>query len=315
MTTSTRSRTIRPRTGSARTRLDAALTAARRGWPVFPVFPYSKYPAVDNWENRATCDESQLADWWKAAAYNPCVACGPAGLVVLDLDTAHDAPPEDWAALAPQHGRDVLRVLAERAGQPDPLDTYTVTSPSGGEHRYFLAPPEVELRNTIGANGRGLGPYLDVRAHGGNIIVAGSVRRVDGKYRLYRVTRDIPVAPLPPWLVTALTPPPPPVRVPVQLSTGSGYDVYLKTPLTAEPDRVRHAPQGERADITFKAAAKLGELVGGGYLAETVALDVLLDAASVHNGVGGWNEAEALHHIRNGIARGRQNPRRIELAD
>ncbi|WP_410570755.1 bifunctional DNA primase/polymerase, partial [Amycolatopsis sp. cmx-4-61] len=70
MTTSTRRRTTRPRTGSARTRLDAALAAARRGWPVFPVFPYSKYPTVDDWENRATCDENQLADWWKTAAYN-----------------------------------------------------------------------------------------------------------------------------------------------------------------------------------------------------------------------------------------------------
>ncbi|WP_410570315.1 bifunctional DNA primase/polymerase [Amycolatopsis sp. cmx-4-61] len=299
---------------------DAALAAARRGWPVFPLHPNSKMPAIKQWQKRATTDETQIRQWWpRYSRKNAGVACGPAGLVVLDLDTAHDAPPEDWAALAPRHGRDVLRILAERAGEPDPIDTYTVATPGdeddAGEHRYFQAPPGIELRNTIGANGRGLGPYLDVRAHGGNIIVAGSVRRVSGKYRLYRVTRDVPVAPLPPFLVTALTPPPPPVRVPVQLSTSAGYGAYLKTPLTAEPDRVRHAPQGERADITFKAAAKLGELVGGGYLDEAVALDVLLDAASAHNGVGGWNEAEALHHIRNGIARGRQNPRRIELAD
>jgi hypothetical protein len=34
----------------------------------------------------------------------------------------------------------VLARLAAEAGEPDPVDTYTVTTPSGGEHRYFLMP-------------------------------------------------------------------------------------------------------------------------------------------------------------------------------
>ena len=37
-------------------RLAAALTAAGRGWPVFPLHPYSKYPAVRDWERRAGTD-------------------------------------------------------------------------------------------------------------------------------------------------------------------------------------------------------------------------------------------------------------------
>ena len=51
-------------------RLAAALTAAQRGWPVFPLHPYSKYPAVRDWERRATCDPDQITHWFMAAPYN-----------------------------------------------------------------------------------------------------------------------------------------------------------------------------------------------------------------------------------------------------
>ncbi|MCA1696043.1 MAG: bifunctional DNA primase/polymerase [Actinobacteria bacterium] len=91
------------------------------------------------------------------------------------------------------------------------MDTYTAASPSRGEHRYFLAPAARELRNTTGESGAGLGWKIDSRAAGGAIIAAGSVRRIEGKPRLYRVVRDVDPVALPPWLVTALTPAPAPV--------------------------------------------------------------------------------------------------------
>ncbi|RLK58447.1 bifunctional DNA primase/polymerase [Actinokineospora cianjurensis] len=315
MTTTPIRRRSTQRQPITRPRLEAALAAARRGWPVFPLYPFSKRPAVKDWENRATRDEAEIAAWWEAAPYNVGVACGPAGLVVFDLDTVHGAPPpEDWADLDLTHGRDVLRILAERAGQPDPMDTYTVTSPGDSEHRYLEAPPGIELRNTAGAAGRGLGPYLDVRASGGYIVAAGSVRRINGKPRYYRISRDVPLAPLPQWLITPLTPPPLPEREPVRLSTGRRIGAYVQKALDEEADRVAHAGSGTRADITFKAAAKLGELVGAEVLDEAVAVEALLLAARVHVGVDRWTENEALHHIGNGIARGRNNPRVIDLS-
>lgn len=295
--------------------LEAALAAARREWPVFPAHRNSKKPAVKDWENRATCDEAELVAWWEEAPYNVGVACGPAGLVVLDLDTVHGVPPpDDWAGLELTHGRDVLRILAERAGEPDPVNTFTVTSAGASEHRYYLAPPGIELRNTAGAAGRGLGPYLDVRASGGYVIAAGSVRRINGTPRYYRVSRDVPLAPLPPFLVTALTPQPRPEREPVRLSTARRIDAYVQKALDEEANRVARAMQGTRADITFKAAAKLGELVGAEVLDEAVATEALLIAARVHVGVRGWTENESLHHIGNGIDRGRRNPRVIDLS-
>lgn len=312
MTTPIRKRTTWSR---PRPRLEAALAAARRLGPVFPLYPDSKAPAIKDWENRATRDETEIVTWWEAMPYNIGVACGPAGLVVLDLDTVHGAPPpDDWAGLNITHGRDVLRILAERAGQPDPVDTFTVTSPGASEHRYLLAPPDIELRNTAGAAGRGLGPYLDVRASGGYIIAAGSARKINGRRQYYRISRDVPLAPLPPWLVTLLTPPPPLEREPVRLTTGRRIDAYVQKALDEEAGRVASAGSGTRADTTFRAAAKLGELVGAEVLDETVATQTLLSAARGHVGVDGWTEKESLHHIGNGIARGRLNPRVIDLS-
>src|SRR5262245_30999328 len=116
------------------THLDtAALRIAARGWPVFPLRPGSKLPAVRDWEHRATTDPEQIAAWWSRGPYNIGIACGPAGLVVLDLDAAHGhQPPRGWPEEV-GHGRDVLRLLAREAGEPDPVDTYTVSTPSGGE--------------------------------------------------------------------------------------------------------------------------------------------------------------------------------------
>jgi Bifunctional DNA primase/polymerase, N-terminal len=292
-------------------RLAAALRAAQRGWPVFPVYPYSKCPAVEDWEHRATCDRDQIIRWWRRLPYNTGIACGPAGLVVLDLDAGHGPPPQPWADLGVTHGRDVLRILAARAGQPDPADTYTVASPCQGEHRYFLAPPGIELRNTCGS----LGPGIDTRGAGGTIIAAGSVRRVHGQPRRYRVTRELDPLPLPDWLLTALTPAPAPARPPIPLlCSPHRLDAYVRAALEGETAAVARAAPGTRAHTLFRAAARLGELIGVGVLGETTALEALLAAAPISpSGADRFTRDEAVRHVINGIARGRRNPRPLPL--
>lgn len=79
-----------------------------------------------------------------------------------------------------------------------------------------------------------------------------------------------------------------------------------------ETANVTNAVSGTRAYVVFKAAAALGGLVGAGVLDEHVAEDALIDAASVHDGVDEWTPREARRHIRNGIARGRNDPRRLD---
>lgn len=293
-------------------RLAAALIAAGRGWPVFPLHPYSKHPAVRDWEHRATCDPEEITHWWAAAPYNIGIACGPAGLVVLDLDTARSRqPPPAWAEHGVTHGRDVLRILAEHAAQPDPADTYCVATPSGGSHHYFLAPAGRELRNTTGGTGSGLGWLIDTRAAGGAIVAAGSVRRINGTARRYRVLRDVDPIELPPWLLTALTPAPP--RVPAQLpASGARLDAYLRTVLDGETSTVARAAVGTRAHTLFRSAARLGELIGAGVLDQTVATEALLAAAAaLDTPEAPFTRREAAGHITNGITRGRRNPRRL----
>ncbi|MGH3857635.1 MAG: bifunctional DNA primase/polymerase [Pseudonocardiaceae bacterium] len=294
-------------------RLAAALRAVERGWPVFPLYPYSKYPAVRDWPHRATCDLDQISRWWARAPYNIAIACQAAGLVVIDLDAGHDQPPPpQWAGLGVTHGRDVLRILAQRAGHPDPIDTFTVASPHG-EHRYFLAPADRELRNTTGATSTGLGWCIDTRAAGGLIIAAGSARRIEGQLRRYRVVCDIDPVALPSWLVTALTPAPVPVTPSIPLpGPGRRRDAYVAAALAGETTAVAQAAPGTRAHTLFRSAARLGELVGAGILDETLAAQALLAVAPTsYSGANQFSRGEATGHIVNGIARGRRNPRRL----
>ncbi|SHF82094.1 bifunctional DNA primase/polymerase [Streptoalloteichus hindustanus] len=283
--------------------LRAAMSAAERGWPVMPLYPRSKRAVLRDWEHRATVDPETIRHWWAAQPYNIGIATGPAGLVVLDLDDAHgQPPPEPWAAEGVAHGRDVLAVLARRAGAPPPPRTYTVATPRGGEHRYFLAPAHHHLRCTVGS----LGWRVDTRASGGYVTGAGSVHNG----RIYTVADPSPVAPLPEWLVTALTPPPP--REPAHPHLPSRRaDAYLRAIVEDEADRVAHAVVGERNTTLFKAAATLGSLVAGGELDEHTARAVLDDAAATHLGVEGFTATESARTIDSGLRHGARQPRRL----
>ena len=182
----------------------AALAAARRGWSVFPCRPGDKRPAVPEWERRACSDPPRVARYWPSKQHNVGIACGPSGLVAIDLDT-HGHLPEDWRQPGIRDGRDVLAQLAEWAGQPWP-STYMVATANGGWHLYFTAPDGSQIRNSASL----LGPLVDVRAAGGYVIAAGS--EVDGKP--YELIDDRDAVPLPGWIRQLLAPvaTPPPGR-------------------------------------------------------------------------------------------------------
>lgn len=282
--------------------LAAALAAADRGWSVFPLVPGGKTPAVRDWETRATSDRRQVYRWWAGdASHNVGVAAGKSGLVVIDLDGGRgDAPPERFVGA--RDGRDALAVLAAAAGAELPTDTYTVATP-GGCHLYFRAAQGLELRNTAGT----LGWRIDTRAHGGYVVAAGSRR--DG--RSYRLTHRGPVAELPGWLARALTPAPrpepgPPLRLPRRR-----VDAYVRAIVESEAHAVAAARTGTRHRVLLKAARTLGRLVGGGELIEDDARDALLEAAARHIGVDGCTADEVARSVEDGIAFGKQLPRRI----
>ncbi|MFD1151139.1 bifunctional DNA primase/polymerase [Saccharothrix hoggarensis] len=269
------------------TRYRAALAAAARGWPVVPLRPHAKTPALRGWDDAATLDRRRIRHWWSRRPYNVGISCGAAGLLVVDLDVPH--------------GREAFARRAWQHGAEDPRDTYTVATPSGGEHRYFRA-PDVPLGNTVGR----IAPHVDTRGVGGYVVAAGSLL---GHHR-YRVVRDGPVADAPEWLVAALTPPPPDhPPIPAQRPSPRRVAAYRAAVVDGEVERVREARPGGRAHTLFTAACRLGELVGAGWLDEATVTSLLLAAASAHDGVEGWTAREAARHVENGIAAGRRRPR------
>lgn len=156
----------------------AALAAANRGLPVFPV-GRNKQPLTRNGLLNATTDPAQITAWW---TQHPDANIGlrtglPSGLVVLDVDG--------------QAGADAL-VDLEQTYQPLPPTT-SVTTPSGGQHYYFKHPGHSEIRNSA----RQVGPGLDIRGDGGYVLMPPSIGAND---RPYAWDSEHAPAYLPGWL-------------------------------------------------------------------------------------------------------------------
>jgi hypothetical protein len=285
--------------------LRSALAAAMLGWHVFPCATGAKRPALrGNWQDLATTSPDQIRDWWARAPYNIGIACGPSGLVVIDLDLPHDVDDDEDAAdgaLFPLSGADILSGLARQHGERYPGGTYIVDTPSGGCHLYFSAAGGAQARNSAGA----VGPHIDVRADGGYVVGAGS--RIGGRGYTARGGRT--PAPLPAWLSRLVAEPPAPAPAgPSQWVTADdpaqGRE-YAMAALRAETSRVAAAVPGTRNDTLNRAAFSLGQLVTAGLLPPIPVITSLIDAA-MHAGLP---EEEAVRTVRSGMAGGARKPR------
>lgn len=151
---------IDPRPASETRMRDAALQHAAVGWPVFPLVPRGKVPLIakahgGRGHRDATTDEAPIRAWWtRWPLANVGIATGHA-FDVLDVDPEHGGN-ETLAALVARHG---------------PLPT-TQESSTGSRGRHFLFRPNARVRCSAGR----LGPGLDVRGHGGYIVVPPSVQ-------------------------------------------------------------------------------------------------------------------------------------------
>jgi len=301
----------------------AALSAAGRGWHVFPLRPDDKRPAFPDhsadrctsadprcrgghtgWEPRATTDPARIGRAWQRISYGIGIACGPSALVVIDLDIRKPGTvlPPAWAAEGVRDGGDVFAVLCARAGQPFP-NTYTVTTASGGTHLYFRHPEHgPALRNTRGDAGRGLGPLIDTRAHGGLVVAAGST--VDN--RPYTALCDTDPEPLPLWLAEPLYPEPPRPAVPIVLPADRAGR-YLQAAINDTLTKLGQAGEGGRNDALWMAAQTLGQLAAGGGLTAEQVTDALSPAARAL----GLSERETARTIRSGLVAGARHPRSV----
>ena len=170
------------------TTLSAALSYAARGWRVLPVT--GKIPTLKDWPNKATTDPEPIRTWWaQQPQANVGIATGrQSHLFVLDVD------PD-------KGGDESLRNLEAKYG-PLPVTTQVITG-GGGSHYYFQH-PGIALGNSAGK----LGPGLDIRTDGGQVVAPPSVHPVTGRTYEWEGAHhpdEVPPAPAPHWLIQLLT--------------------------------------------------------------------------------------------------------------
>ncbi|MFI2765663.1 bifunctional DNA primase/polymerase [Streptomyces echinatus] len=338
--------------------LATASWCARRGWPVHPLTPGCKIPAANCGDCRttphppetcpchaagrwchgfyaATLDQRRIAQWWgRHPEFGVGVACGPAGLVVIDVDAHADHPPSrdrilpgipigdhvDLTGLA--NGFHTLAVLAALRRQPSPADdttTLRVRTPSGGLHVWYRATGRRRWLCSSGSSpGRALAWQVDVRAHGGYIVAPNTVSH-QGTYTAVGDVRE--PAPLPGWLaqelertghlpaphIPAPRPVPPRAQQAVLAATG-GRDrsPSLLACVLAPVEACGQVPEGAAfSDTLNRAAYTLGGLIAACRLPEDEAVQVLKQTATAAR-PGQERRIEQI--ISSGLTAGRERP-------
>ncbi|MFJ1590219.1 bifunctional DNA primase/polymerase [Kitasatospora albolonga] len=257
-----------------------ALSAAERGFPVFPLSA-TKLPALrsphhgeqppvrcrgacglpGHGVHDATTDPAAVRALFAAAprATGYGIACGraPHRLIGIDLDI-------DTA-----YGNDSVGALQQLALHHlfTIPPTVTVLTPSGGRHLWLTGPADTTVPNSAGR----LAPGIDIRGSGGYLVGPGSVT-AHGRYRLAPGTGHLAPAPCPRALLRLLTPPPrgprPPATEDARGRRGEGLVQFVLA-----------AHEGQRNTRLFWAACRAYEHGFGDALADA------LTAAAVRTGL------------------------------
>ena len=171
---------------------EEAFSALKRGWSVIPVTRGTKVPAFKWKEFQETLPTQAQIERWAIDYPDASIAFvtgSLSGIVVLDIDPAAGGN-ESMNGLVIEFGR-----LPE---------TPAVITGGGGYHYYFKLPPG-GLRNSAGK----LGDGIDIRGDGGYVIAPPSIHPSGKPYRWAKGKSpdDVPLAPMPEWLVTKLSEP------------------------------------------------------------------------------------------------------------
>lgn len=276
----------------------AALAYAARGLPVLPCHSQGdrrKRPLIDGGFHAATTDEAQIRKWlarWPDALIG--VPTGRAiGAVVLDIDVKSDRA----------NGYDTLDALGF-AILPNVPMVHTAT---GGLHLYFAAPEKIDVRNTAGHRGRGIGAGVDWRGEGGYVIVPspGSGYSWDPHWNL----KTTPLAEIP----DALLPREPERSASAELvKPTSGLAPYAEKALDDACRNIIKAPAGEQEARANGEAFSIGTLAGAGAIPVDFARRTLVWAARQmpsHNPRRPWRAREIEAKVVRAFDQGMQRPR------
>lgn len=163
------------------TLMDWALWNAGKGFKVFPIRPGCKKPPLfDKPYARATTDACQIIEWWTRYP-NANIGIDTTDMYVLDLD--------------PKGGADAYE--SARLVGSTPGECFTVSTPSGGEHRYY------RTAEPYAGSIKSLGVGLDTRGYHNYVLGAGSQTAAG----TYRCGVDVPLARIPEQLRARLSAP------------------------------------------------------------------------------------------------------------
>jgi putative DNA primase/helicase len=316
--------------------LDAALSYALRGWPVFPCNPKNKQPLLGADKDaegkpirgtgglkKATTDPEQIAAWWKRwphalvglATGHPTkgteTPTQPAGfrLFVLDFDPRED--PETGEVWTLER---LKRETEEQLGCKLP-ESMAALTPSDGVHLYLLTGddgPSITNRGN-------LPQHVDVRGLGGYVVAPPSVMDDGRRYRWHRREPIGGIAKAPAALLTVLRdrgarpghqPSQPGPDRPQQAANDQVDDAVRKYALAAldgELQAVRTAGSGRRNAQLNESALKLGSLAAAGAIEATLTRSLLESAARENPGRD--SDGQLLATIDSGWSAGMNNPR------
>lgn len=228
----------------------------------------------------ATLDHDKAQSWIdRHPELNFAVSPGPAGLVIIDLDTNKNQTPvpEAYASIAGiRDGHDVWALALERYGAQPPTDTMQVATPNGGLHIWFALPPGVVINKSEGA----FGWLIDVRSTNSYIVGPTSATK-NGEYR--RIGDVTAPRPAPAWLLHHLEhtghkpkPPPPPRPIRRQYVDRSS-DQRGKT-LQDLAHELATAQESERHSVLCRVTAAAAFLVERGQCDEAEMRDEMFSA-------------------------------------
>lgn len=283
----------------------------------------------------ATLNQERILRWWgDRPDYGIGVSCGPAGLVVIDIDAHTTEQPArdrllpgikigdqvDLTGLA--NGFHTLAVLAALRGQASPADdtsTLRVRTPSGGMHVWYRTKAPCHWLSSVGSSTRrALAWQVDIRAQGSYIIAPGTTTK-QGSYVPVGSVRE--PAPLPVWLaqelqrtghlpavtIPAPRPVPPRAQQAVQ-AAGGGRSAFqpLLASVLASIEACGQVEEGAGfSDVLNRAAYTLGGLVAAGRLSQEEAERTLKETACAARP---GQERRIDQIIRSGLTAGLRRP-------
>lgn len=218
--------------------LEEAMELASLKIKMIPNRQNSKVPAIEDWPKKASCDPEQLHTWFDDGKLNSGIVCGKVGalwIVGIDIDQSP--------------GKDGMRTLSEfeDIGLDFPT-TWTQKTARGGYHRLYWSSVPIRQGTNV------LGPGVDVRCEGGQLVGPGS--SINGSR--YEVINRVPFVFLPDWVQKNYTKRSDVAKV-IELRPKVTISNQILA-MTRSLDYLRDLPiviEGERNHVGYKTACKM----------------------------------------------------------